>query len=221
MELSREKLAKMIDHTQIRPDAGRDQIINLCSEAGEYGFCAVSIPPVYVSLAVECLKGSSVKVGAVAGFPFGYGYTEAKIVETALAVGQGAAEIDMVMNVAALKSKDYSLVRRDIEGVVMAARGGTVKVIIETCLLTNKEKIEACKIIGDAGANFVKTSTGLVGGGATVEDVRLLRRHAPEGVQVKAAGGIRDVETALAMIEAGAARIGTSTGPEIIKGCGK
>ncbi|MEE9200084.1 MAG: deoxyribose-phosphate aldolase [Candidatus Brocadiales bacterium] len=217
MELSREKLAKMIDHTQIRPNVERQQIINLCNEAEKYGFYAVSIPPIYVPLAVECLKGSTVKVGAVVGFPSGYSYPEAKIVETALAVGQGAAEIDMVMNVAALKSKDHALVRRDIEGVVMAARGAAVKVIIETCLLTYEEKIGVCKIIADAGANFVKTSTGLAGGGATVEDVRLLRQHSPRGVQVKAAGGIRDAKTAFAMIKAGATRIGTSTGPEIME----
>ncbi len=219
MELSREKLAKMIDHTQIRPTAESGQIMKLCDEAKEYGFCSVAIPPIYVPLAVECLKGSSVKVGTVAGFPLGYNHPEVKIMETALAVSEGAQEIDMVMNIAAMKSKDYSLVRRDIEGVVRAARGEIVKVIIETCFLTDEEKIKACKIIADAGANFVKTSTGLADGGATVEDVRLLRRHVPEARGVKAAGGIRDCKTALAMIEAGATRIGTSTGPEIIDTC--
>ncbi len=219
MNLSREKLAKMIDHTIIKPTAERNQIIKLCREAEEYGFCSVAIPPIYVPVAVECLRNSSVRVGTIAGFPLGYSHPEVKIMETALAVSEGAQEIDMVMNIAAMKSKDYSLVRRDIEGVVMAARGNTVKVIIETCFLTNEEKITACKIIADAGADFVKTSTGLAEGGATVEDVRLLRQHVPEAIGVKASGGIRDCKTALAMIEAGATRIGTSTGPEIINTC--
>ncbi len=217
MKLSREKLVKMIDHTQIRPTADRSQITKLCEEAKKYGVCTVAIPPIYVPLAVECLRDSSVKVGSVAGFPFGYSQPEAKVVEVALAVSEGAEEIDMVMNIAAFKSKDYSMVRRDIEGVVRAARGGVVKVIIEACFLTEEEKIEACKIVADAGANFVKTTTGFGPGGATVEDVRLLRQHSPEHVQVKASGGIRDAKTALAMIEAGAARIGTSTGPEIVE----
>lgn len=219
MNLSREKLAKMIDHTQIKPNAERNQIIKLCGEAKEYGFCSVAIPPMYVPLAVECLKDSPVKVGSITGFTFGYSHPEVKIVETALAVSEGAEEIDMVMNVSAMKSKDHSLVRRDIEGVVLAARGAIVKVIIETCFLTQEEKIEACKIIADAGANFVKTSTGFADSGATVEDVRLLRQHTPNTMGVKASGGIRDCKTALAMIEAGASRIGTSTGPDIIKGC--
>lgn len=219
MNLSREKLAKMIDHTQIRPNAERKQIIKLCGEAKEYGFCSVAIPPMYVPLAVECLKGSSVKVGSITGFTFGYNRTEVKIVETALAVSEGAEEIDMVMNVSAMKSRDYALVRRDIEGVVRAARGAIVKVIIEACFLTDEEKIEACKIIADAGANFVKTSTGFAESGARVEDVRLLRQHTPKAMGVKASGGIRDFKTALAMIEAGATRIGTSTGPSIVEGC--
>ncbi len=216
MKPSREELIKMIDHTQIKPDAGRDQIIKLCNEAKQYGFCTVAIPPMYVSLCVENLKDSPVRVGSIAGFPLGYNRTEVKIVETALAFGEGAEEIDMVMNVSALKSGDYSLVRRDIEGVVLAARGGVVKVIIEACLLTDEEKIEACKIIADAGADFVKTATGFAHGGATVEDVRLLRKYSPKNVQVKASAGIRDAKTALAMIEAGATRIGTSAGPAIV-----
>ncbi|MFQ5862875.1 MAG: deoxyribose-phosphate aldolase [Candidatus Brocadiales bacterium] len=219
MNLSRGKLAKMIDHTLISPTAEKDQIIKLCDEAKEYGFCSVAIPPIYVPLAVECLKNSSVRVCTITGFPLGYNHPEVKIMETVLAVSEGAQEIDMVMNIAAMKSKDYSLVQRDIEGVVRAAGGRIVKVIIETCFLTDEEKIKACKIIADAGANFVKTSTGLAEGGATVEDVRLLRQHVPEAVEVKAAGGIRDCKTALAMIEAGATRIGTSTGPSIINTC--
>ncbi|MCP4365354.1 MAG: deoxyribose-phosphate aldolase [Planctomycetes bacterium] len=216
MKPSREELIKMIDHTQIKPDVGRDQIIKLCNEAKQYGFCTAVIPPMYVSLCVENLKDSPVRVGSIAGFPLGYNRTEVKIVETALAFSEGAEEIDMVMNVSALKSGDYSLVRRDIEGVVLAAHGGVVKVIIEACFLTDEEKIEACKIIADAGADFVKTTTGFAHGGATVEDVRLLRKHSPKNVQVKASAGIRDAKTALAMIEAGATRIGTSTGPAIV-----
>ncbi|MFQ5956578.1 MAG: deoxyribose-phosphate aldolase [Candidatus Brocadiales bacterium] len=219
MNLSRGTLAKMIDHTEIRATAERSQIIKLCDEAKEYGFCSVAIPPIYVPLAVERLKDSSVNVCTIAGFPLGYNHPEVKIMETALAVSEGAQEIDMVMNVAAMKSGDYSLVKRDIEGVVRAARGNVVKVIIEACFLTDEEKIKACEIIVDAGANFVKTSTGLADGGATVEDVRLIRQHVPEAMGVKASGGIRDCKKALAMIEAGATRIGTSTGPDIVNTC--
>jgi deoxyribose-phosphate aldolase len=209
----------MIDHTAIRPTTTEADIVRLCREARDYRFCVVSIPPIYVPLAVQHLKDTEIKVGTVVGFPSGYQHPEVKLMETALAIREGAREIDMVINIAAMKSGDFSLVKRDIEGVVRTARGATVKVILETCYLTEAEKLKACEILSEAGAHFAKTSTGLAGGGATVEDVRLLRRHLPHRVGVKAAGGIRDCQTALMMIEAGANRIGTSTGPSIIDSC--
>lgn len=217
--LTRVELAKMIDHTLIRPTVTRAEIIGLCEEGKRYGFCSVVVPPIYVPLAAEHMKGSKVELGAVVGFPLGYYLPEVKIMETVLALRDGATEIDMVMNISAMKTKDYSLLQKDIEGVVCAARGALVKVIIETCYLTEEEKIKACQIVADSGAHFVKTSTGLAEGGATLEDVRLLRRHLPMALGVKAAGGIRDCKTALAMIEAGASRIGTSAGPTIIESC--
>lgn len=219
MKLSGEKLARMIDHTLIRPTANHSDVVTLCEEARRYKFCSACVPPIYVPLAAGYLKDSGVKVTTVVGFPLGYQLPEVKIMETLLALRDGALEIDMVMNISAMKSKDYPLVQRDIDGVVRAAGGATVKVIIETFYLTEEEKIMACKIVADAGAHFVKTSTGLAEGGATVQDVKLLRRNLPEKVEVKAAGGIRDCKTTLAMIRAGATRIGTSTGPKIIESC--
>jgi deoxyribose-phosphate aldolase len=214
-----QELAGMIDHTLIRPTATQTDIIKLCQEARDYRFCAACVPPIYVPLAVQQLKDTGVKVGTVVGFPLGYQNPEVKLIETALALREGARDIDMVMNIAAMKSGDFSLVKKDIEGVVRAAAGATVKVILETCYLTEAEKLKACEILVEAGARFAKTSTGLAEGGATVEDVRLLRNHLPHRIGVKAAGGIRDCQTALAMIEAGANRIGTSTGPAIIDSC--
>ncbi len=219
MKISPQELAGMIDHTLIRPTATEQDIITLCEEARTYSFCSACVPPIYVPLAVRCLKDTGVKVGTVVGFPLGYQEPEVKVVEAALAIREGAKDIDMVMNIAAMKSGDYSLVKKDIEGVVRAANGATVKVIIEACYLTEAEKLRACEILAEAGAHFAKTSTGLAEGGATVEDVRLLRRHLPSLIGVKAAGGIRDCQTAISMAEAGANRIGTSTGPEIIASC--
>lgn len=214
-----QELAGMIDHTLIRPTTTQVEVVRLCQEARAYHFCAACVPPIYVPLAVQHLKDTGVRVGAVVGFPLGYQNPEIKMMETALAIREGARDIDMVMNIAAMKSGDFSLVKRDIEGVVRTANGATVKVILETCYLTEAEKLKACEILVEAGAHFAKTSTGLAGGGATVEDVRLLRRHLPHWVGVKAAGGIRDCQTAMAMIEAGANRIGTSTGPAIVDSC--
>lgn len=214
-----QELAGMIDHTLIRPTATQVEVVKLCQEARGYHFCAACVPPIYVPLAVQHLKDTGVRVGAVVGFPLGYQNPEIKMMETALAIREGARDIDMVMNIAAMKSGDFSLVKRDIEGVVRTASGATVKVILETCYLTEAEKLKACEILVEAGAHFAKTSTGLAGGGATVEDIRLLRRHLPHWVGVKAAGGIRDCQTAMAMIEAGANRIGTSTGPAIVDSC--
>ena len=214
-----QELAGMIDHTLIIPTATQEEVIKLCQEAVAYRFCAVSIPPIYVPLAVKHLKDTKIRVGTVVGFPFGYQHPEVKMMETALAIREGARDIDMVMDIAAMKSGDFSLVKRDIEGVVRTANGATVKVILETCYLTEAEKLKACEILVEAGAHFAKPSTGLAGGGATVEDIRLLRRHLPHWVGVKAAGGIRDCQTAMAMILAGANRIGTSTGPAIVDSC--
>ena len=214
-----QELAGMIDHTMIRPTATEGDIIKLCQEARAYRFCIACVPPIYVPLAVRQLNDTEVRVGTVVGFPLGYQNPEVKMVETALAIREGARDIDMVINIAAMKSGYFALVKRDIEGVVRVANGATVKVLIETCYLTENEKIKACEILTEAGAHFIKTSTGLAEGGATVEDVRLLRQHLPHWIGVKAAGGIRDCHTALAMIEAGANRIGTSTGPAIIDSC--
>lgn len=214
-----QELAGMIDHTLIRPTTTQGEVVRLCQEARDYHFCAACVPPIYVPLAVQHLKDTGVRVGAVVGFPLGYQNPEIKMMETALAIREGAGDIDMVMNIAAMKSGDFSLVKRDIEGVVRTANGATVKVILETCYLTEAEKLKACEILVEAGAHFAKTSTGLAGGGATVGDVCLLRRHLPHWVGVKAAGGIRDCQTAMAMIEAGANRIGTSTGPAIVDSC--
>ena len=214
--ISREELARFIEHTLLMPDVKDSDIERVCEEAGRFNFVAVCIPPFYTSLASEILKHSGVKVCTVIGFPFGYNSPESKSFEAAQAVGNGADELDMVINISALKSGDFVTVCKDIEGVVNAAKGCKIKVIIETCYLSRKEKIKACECAVKSGAAFVKTSTGVGTGGASVEDVRLMCKIIPEGVGVKAAGGIRDLRAALAMINAGAKRIGTSAGVELI-----
>lgn len=219
MRISKRQLAKMIDHTLIKPDAAESEIAKLCEEAKKYGFGCVCVNPVYVSLAVSLLKGADVKVSSTVGFPFGSTLPEVKAFEAEQAIERGARELDMVVNVGALKSGNRELAKKDIESVVKAARAHgniKVKVIIETGRLTDKEKVTACKTAEEAGADFVKTSTGFVGG-ATVEDVNLMRKAVSAAVGVKAAGGIRTLNDALAMIEAGASRIGTSTGVAIIE----
>lgn len=213
---SRKKLARLIEHTLLRPDVKDSDIERVCEEAVRFNFVAVCIPPFYTSLASKILKHSGVKVCTVVGFPFGYNFPESKSFEAAQAVENGADELDMVINISALKSGDFVTVCKDIEGVVSAAKGYKIKVIIETCYLSRKEKIKACECAVKSGAAFVKTSTGIGTGGASVEDVRLMCKIVPEGVGVKAAGGIRDLKTALALIEAGAKRIGTSAGVELI-----
>lgn len=213
---SRKKLARLIEHTLLRPDVKDSDIERVCEEAVRFNFVAVCIPPFYTSLASKILKHSGVKVCTVVGFPFGYNFPESKSFEAAQAVENGADELDMVINISALKSGDFVAVCKDIEGVVSAAKGYKIKVIIETCYLSRKEKIKACECAVKSGAAFVKTSTGIGTGGASVEDVRLMCKIVPEGVGVKAAGGIRDLKTALALIEAGAKRIGTSAGVELI-----
>lgn len=211
-------IEKTIDHTILKPDATKDLIENLCKEAMEYNFMAVCVNPYYVSLCKEILKESDVKVATVIGFPLGANTKEIKAFETTNAIDDGADEIDMVINIGALKDQDYMIVKEDILSVVEVAKGkAIVKVIIETSLLTNEEKTKACELALEAGANFVKTSTGFSSGGATIEDVKLMKSIVGEKLQVKASGGIRDLETARKMIEAGASRLGTSSGIAILK----
>lgn len=211
------KLASMIDHTLLKPDATKDAIIKLCSEAREYSFASVCVNPGNVKLASDCLKGSPVKVCTVIGFPLGATTSVTKALETRDAIANGASEIDMVINVGALKAGNYELVQQDIEAVVQAAAGNIVKVIIETGLLTDEEKVMACKLSKQAGADFVKTSTGFGHGGATAKDVALMRQTVGKYMGVKASGGIRDLATANAMVEAGASRIGASASVAIVK----
>ena len=215
-------LAKMIDHTLLKPDATQQEIAQLCFEARKYGFASVCVNPTWVSLCAELLKGSPVKVCTVIGFPLGATSSETKAFETETAIRQGATEIDMVINIGALKARDLDLVARDIRGVVNAAhpRGAIVKVIIETILLTDEEKTIASLLSKEAGADFVKTSTGFAGGGATVQDVALMRKAVGPDMGVKASGGVRTFEDAENMIKAGATRIGASAGVKIIQGPG-
>jgi len=220
MKLSRRELAKMIDHTLIKPTATKDEVIRLCWEAEKYGFGCVVVNPYYVPLAKHMLEATEVKVCSTVGFPIGAGLSEIKALEARKVVEMGAEEIDMVINTSALKSKDYQAVKDDIEAVLGVKRQNPniiVKVIIETGLLTDKEKVKACKLAKETGADFVKTSTGLLGGVATVPDVKLMRKTVGKDMGVKAAGGIRTLKDTLAMIKAGANRIGTSTAVNIIE----
>ena len=221
------KIAKMIDHTLLRPEATYDQVKQLCEEAVEYGFASVCVNSSNVILCAEMLRGKGIPVCSVVGFPLGATTTKTKVFETREAIENGASEIDMVINIGALKSKDYNKVRSDIEEVVIATRGrAIVKVILETCLLTNEEKVKACELAKEAGAAFVKTSTGFGSGGATVEDIKLMRRVVGPGMGVKASGGIGDYNTAVAILEAGACtlgnnnlcRLGTSKSIKIVEG---
>lgn len=216
--ISTSKLAQMIDHTNVRGDATEEDIGTLCSEAMMYNFSCACVTPTNVILAKKLLTGCDVGVCVVVGFPLGVQTPKTKAFETMEAVSQGASQIDMVMNIGGLKSGREELVREDIQGVVEAASGKTVKVILETALLTDEEKIKACLIAKKADADFVKTSTGFGGlSGATVDDVALMRRTVGTKMGVKASGGIRDLKTALAMIDAGATKIGTSTSVQIIE----
>lgn len=212
-------IASMIDHTLLKPDATKEMIEVLCNEAKENEFAAVCVNPYYVKMAKGLLEGSKVKVATVIGFPLGANTKEVKTFETINAIENGSDEIDMVINVAALKNKEHDVVREDIKAVVNGAGDkAIVKVIIETCLLTDEEKVIACKLSRKAGADFVKTSTGFSTGGATVEDVKLMKETIGDDLQIKASGGIRDYETAKAMVEAGASRIGASASVKIVKG---
>jgi deoxyribose-phosphate aldolase len=212
-------IGSLIDHTLLKPDATPDQIAQLCFEARKYGFAAVCVNPTWVKLCAQLLHGSPVKVCTVIGFPLGATAPEVKAFETRNAIENGAGEIDMVINIGALKARDLELVAGDIRGVVAAAHAGgaIVKVIIEAVLLTDEEKTIACLLSKEAGADFVKTSTGFAAGGATVHDVELMRRVVGPEMGVKAAGGVRTYADAESMIKAGATRIGASAGIKIVQ----
>jgi deoxyribose-phosphate aldolase len=220
MKFTRRSLAEMIDSTAIRQTATKDDIIKLCWDAKQYAFKSVMVNPCYVDLARYTLEGSEVKVGSTIGFPMGTTLPEIKALEAQHVTKLGAEELDMVINISALKSKDYQTVKNDIEAVTTIKHTNpniTVKVIIETNLLTNPEKRIACKLVQEAEADFVKTSTGLFGGTATAQDIRLMRKTVGKTMGVKAAGGIRTLNDTLTMIKAGANRIGTSTATQIIQ----
>ncbi|SCT32395.1 deoxyribose-phosphate aldolase [Staphylococcus caeli] len=210
--------AKYIDHTLLKPDATRAQIDKIIEEAKEFNFKSICINPTHIKYAAQQLKESEVLVCTVIGFPLGASTTETKMFEVEDAVKNGASELDMVINVGALKDGRFEDVQKDIEGVVGAANGKTVKVIIETCLLTDEEKVKACELSKAAGADFVKTSTGFAGGGATPEDVKLMKETVGDALEVKASGGVRNLEDFNQMLEAGATRIGASAGVQIIQG---
>ncbi|CAH0347054.1 deoxyribose-phosphate aldolase [Bacillus sp. CECT 9360] len=214
-----QNVAGIIDHTLLKADATKDQIKVLCEEAREYKFASVCVNPTWVKYASELLQGSDVKVCTVIGFPLGANTPETKAFEVKNAIENGAEEVDMVINIGALKDKDDALVERDIRAVVEAAKGKALtKVIIETSLLTEEEKVRACSLSVKAGSDYVKTSTGFSTGGATPEDVTLMRKTVGPEIGVKASGGVRNTEDANKIIEAGASRIGASAGVSIVKG---
>lgn len=213
------KINKFIDHTILKANTTEEQVIKVCEEAKEYDFASVCVNGCFTSLVSEQLKGTDVKTCVVVGFPLGAMTKEAKAFETKNAIENGAEEIDMVINVGALKSKKYNYVKEDIKAVVDAASGNAlVKVIIEACLLTDEEKVKVCQLSKEAGADFVKTSTGFSTGGATVEDIKLMRETVGPDIGVKASGGVRTIEDAEAVINAGANRIGASAGIAIVEG---
>ncbi|HEM6183110.1 TPA: deoxyribose-phosphate aldolase [Streptococcus suis] len=212
------KLNKYIDHTILKPETTQEQVEKILAEAKEYDFASVCVNPTWVALAAESLKDSDVKVCTVIGFPLGANTPAVKAFETKDAISNGADEIDMVINIGALKTGNYDLVLEDIKAVVEASGDKLVKVIIEACLLTDDEKVKACQLSQEAGADYVKTSTGFSTGGATVADVALMRKTVGPDMGVKASGGARSYEDAIAFIEAGASRIGASTGVAIMNG---
>ncbi len=220
-DLTAETLAKTIDHTLLKPEATTAQIKQLCQEARQAGFASVCVNPCHVPIAVEALHGTEVLVCTVIGFPLGANTSHLKALEAEQAVQSGALEVDMVINIGSLKAGELPKVRDDIKAVVQAARQANslarVKVILETCLLTEKEKVTACLLVQEAGAHFVKTSTGFSTGGATVEDISLMKTTIGDNLKIKASGGIRDWPTALKMLEAGADRIGASVGVAILQ----
>ena len=208
---------KLFDHTILKADATREAVAKICEEAKEYGFMSVCVNSYYTAFVAEKLKDSDVKVCTVVGFPLGQMSTKAKAAETELAVKDGADEIDMVINVGALKDKEYDVVCNDIKEVKKACGQALLKVIIETCLLTDEEKVKACELAKEAGADYVKNSTGFSTGGADAHDVELMRKTVGDSMGVKASGGIRDKETAEKMVKAGASRLGTSATVAICK----
>ncbi len=213
------EIAKMIDHTLLKAEATKEQVEQLCAEAKEYRFASVCVNPTWVSYVSELLQGTGVDVCTVIGFPLGATTPETKAFETTNAIENGATEVDMVINIGALKDKNDTLVERDIQAVVNAAKGKALtKVIIETSLLTEEEKVRACKLAVSAGTDFVKTSTGFSTGGATIADIALMRKTVGPTIGVKASGGVRSAEDAKNMIDAGATRIGASSGIAIVKG---
>lgn len=212
-------MAKYIDHTYLKPEASVNEIRKICDEAKKYHCASVCVNPSYIQYVAQQLEGSGVTPCCVIAFPFGTSTPEAKAFEASDAASKGAREIDMVINVGAIKSGDWLLVKRDIEGVVNAVKGrAKVKVIIEACLLTDEEKVKACTVAKLAGAAFVKTSTGYSTGGATVEDVRLMRETVGPEIGVKASGGVRTYDDAVAMLKAGANRLGCSSTMKIVSG---
>ncbi len=218
MSLDSSQMARLIDHTWLKPEATGADMRKLCAEALEYHFWSVCVHGSRVALAASLLEASDVKVAAVIGFPLGASDGDVKRFEAETAIDLGAQELDVVINIGRLKDGDDRAILRELRDIVEAAEGVPVKVIIETCLLTDDEKRRACSLVIESGAQFVKTSTGFGSGGATLDDVRLLRSLVGPGFGVKASGGIRDAQTALAMVEAGASRLGTSAGVAILKG---
>jgi deoxyribose-phosphate aldolase len=210
-------LPEFIDHTVLRPEATRADVLRLCRDARQHGFRVIFIPPCYAAEAVEAVAGSPVRVGIPVGFPLGGHATGVKVAEAVEGVRQGAVVLDMVINISRLKSGDLNDVRRDISEVVQATPGAEHKVILETCYLTNQEKVTACRLAVEAGADYVKTSTGFGAAGATVADVKLLKAAVEGRAKVKASGGIRDWRTTQEMLEAGADRIGTSASLKILE----
>ncbi|GCD09260.1 deoxyribose-phosphate aldolase [Clostridium tagluense] len=213
------KMEQYIDHTLLKPQASEEEIIKVCAEAKKYGFASVCVNAYYAALVSSELKGSNVKTCVVVGFPLGATTKEVKAFEAKQAIENGANEIDMVVNVGAIKSNKYEVVKEDIKAVVQVASGrAIVKVIIETCLLTDAEKVKVCEIAKEVNANFVKTSTGFSTGGATVHDIKLMRQTVGPDMGVKASGAVRTTEDAKAVIEAGASRIGASSSIAIVEG---
>ncbi|MCI8559433.1 MAG: deoxyribose-phosphate aldolase [Lachnospiraceae bacterium] len=214
---TKESLAAYMDHTLLKANASKEQILEICREAKQYHFASVCVNSYWIALVAKELKGTDISPCCVVGFPLGAMLTSAKVRETRDAVAAGAKEIDMVLNIGAVKSGDWDAVKEDIAAVNVAKGSAKLKVILETCLLTDKEKVKACEISKETGADFVKTSTGFSVGGATAADVALMRRTVGEDMGVKASGGIRTLEDALDMIEAGASRLGVSAGVKIVE----
>lgn len=213
------KMNQRIEHTILKPDTMESDIKKLCEEAIEHGFFGVCVPPYFVKHASIILKDSSIQIVTVAGFPLGYNTTPAKVEEARKAMDEGAHEIDMVMNIAALKNNDLNFVQNDIQSVatLVQLKGCKLKVIIETALLSNDEKVKACEICAKVGVDFVKTSTGFASSGAKVKDIELMRKNLPASIKIKASGGIKTKEQAKDLVKAGADRLGTSSGPDLIE----